>query len=191
LVIEEGFLHEERAIEILGIVTNAVTIDQPIDNSYTTAAVLTQTVANAALFDGSSTPVSFKLRPLGAEDLHVVRLIPTWLDSTAMDDGKYGGIDALLRGVLLRQFTGATNTFRTISNWKRNIDFIEDAKDFDYSTKAPAGQFGAAGRFTFKKFDTVVELIGADGDYLEILVQDSLLGLDDNQFKFQCHNLAG
>jgi hypothetical protein len=189
--IEEGFLHEERAPQIIGISVNDVTIDQPLDNDYTVAADILQAVSNAALFDGSVTPVSFKVRPIGGEDLHVVRIIPTWLSGTSMDDGRYGGIAALLRGTLLRRFDGTTGKFRTITNWKRNIDFIEDAYDLRYSEKAPAGQFGAAGRMTFKKFDTVVELKASAGDYLEILIQDSMLLLDDHQFKYQIHEVTG
>ena len=51
--------------------------------------------------------------------------------------------------------------------------------DVAYADKAPAGFFGLTGRWTFTTAEFVADIDGANGDYLEVLIQDSLVDLDN------------
>ena len=60
-----------------------------------------------------------------------------------------------------------------------------DMFDVTYTDKAPAGQYGVRGRWTFTRAEFIVELDGAAGDKFELLVQDNLTGLSTYEKKCQ------
>lgn len=165
-----------------------LTLDRPLDNAYSTSATVERVVTDMTAAVGTlAAHISYKISPPPGEIWHIMRILLSITSASSPDDGKFGGISALTNGVVLRQNL-STGT-RTISNWKSNSDMKADMYDLVYSDKAPAGQYGTNGRFTFKKVDFVPELNGDDGDYLEILIQDNLSTLGSFNMKAQGHKV--
>ena len=159
-----------------------MTVDHPVDNNYTTAATMEETEINMAV-DGSTTPVSFKVAPPNSDKWQITRMIISMLDSTSMDDGKFGGIASLDNGVLVR--TVKSGVVQTSTIWKNNGAIAGDMYDLNYADKAPAGQYGLRGRWTFTRLGVIIELVGVDADYVEILIQDDLTDLDSFMIEAQ------
>jgi len=166
---------------------NVITVDTPIDQTLQNTSAIAGTTINMAV-DGSSTPQIFQIGPVGVGSTSVVqitRIMGHLLDSTAMDDGKFGGITALTNGVVLRKNDGV---MKNLWNVKTNADLALICYNFNYSDKAPGGQFGANFRNTYGgqgAHGVVLELL--PGEYLEILIQDDLTGLDDFRMMAQGH----
>ena len=166
---------------------NVITVDTPIDQTLPNTSAIAGTTMNMAV-DGSSTTQIFQIGPVGAGSTSVVqitRLLGSLLDSTAMDDGKFGGITALTNGIVLRKNDGV---MKNLWNAKTNADLQLICFDFKYSDKAPGGQFGANFRNTYGgqgAHGVVIELL--PGEYLEVLIQDDLTGLDDFRMMAQGH----
>lgn len=167
----------------------SLTLDRPLDNDYEIGDDVIEMQIGMNVVGTLSSPISFKLEPIGVERWQITRILPTMLDDTAMDDGKFGGLSALINGVTLRTFINGV--FRTLTNWKLNADLKDDMFDVTYSAKAPAGQHGLSGRWTFTKAEFVVDLNGATGDYLEILIQDDISELLDFEIKGQGRLFGG
>lgn len=161
----------------------SLTLDRPLDNDYEIGDDVIEMQIGMNVTGTLGSPISFKLEPTGNERWQITRILTTMLDDSAMDDGKFGGIAALTNGATIRTFINGV--FQTISNWKSNADLKDDMYDVTYSSKAPAGQHGLSGRWTFTRAEFVVDLDGAIGDYLEILIQDDLSGLLDFEVKAQ------
>ena len=166
---------------------NVVAVDSPIDQTLPVTSAVAGVTTNMAV-DGSSTTQVFQIGPVGAGSTAVVditRIMGHLLDSTAMDDGKFGGISALTNGVVLRKNDGV---MKNLWNVKTNADLELICFNFNYSDKAPGGQFGANFRNTFGgqgAHGVVLELL--PGEYLEVLIQDDLTGLDEFRMMAQGH----
>jgi hypothetical protein len=133
-----------------------------------------------------ASPVVFQIDPPLGTVWQFTRLLIAITDGAAMDDGKFGGIPALVNGVALRATT-ASGRVVTYGNWKTNGDMVLDMFDVQYTDKAPAGENGLRGRWTFTKSEVVAEL---DGDatpiqQLEVLIQDDLSELTSFHIKGQ------
>lgn len=166
---------------------SVITVDTPVDVPLASGSAIAATTTNMAV-DGSVTTQIFQIGPVAPGSTSVVdvtRIMGHILDSTAMDDGKFGGISALTNGCVLRKTDGViTNLW----NVKTNADLALICYDFTYSDKAPGGQFGANFRNTYAGqggHGVVLELL--PGEYLELLVQDDLTGLDEFTMMAQGH----
>jgi hypothetical protein len=169
------------------IATNLLTLDRPLDSAYTIGADVEVVNTNMNVSGTLASPIIFSLQPpvSGNQSVwHVDRILITAADSLAMDDGKFVSIAALTNGVVLRE--DKSSNF-TIANWKTNGDMRRTFYDLEYTDKAPAGENGLAGRFTFKKADTIVEINGADSEELQILIQDDLTALTSFRITAQGH----
>ncbi len=171
--------------KIISIATNTLTLNCPIDDSWAVGDSVKVVISNMNV-DGSVTPRSFKLAPLGGY-AHLVRMIIYIQDGTVMDDAKFGGMTALTKGVVIRVHNGETGLNQTITNWTSNGIMAEDMYDLTYTSKAPAGSYGLRGRWTITKSETIISLDGSKGDYIEVLIQDDLTDLEDFQIKIQGH----
>jgi len=175
LYIEENSTYEMQPLQIIDITGNDVTVNREIDNSYTTAAVVKEVLINMNV-DGSTTAVSFKVKPPTGEIWQLTRYIPYGLDNAAMEDTNFMGLSALLRGVAVR--TSKNGIIRTPSVWHTTGDMANDMYDLIYPDKVPAGKYSVRGRWTITKMGAILELVGDDGDYVELLVQDNLVGIE-------------
>ncbi|OYT15315.1 MAG: hypothetical protein B7C24_13705 [Bacteroidetes bacterium 4572_77] len=152
-----------------------ISIGSPLDFAFTTAATVETGLWNMNV-DGSSTTQIFKIKaPIGTS-LHVHVFSLTMLDSTAMDDGKFGGITQLTNGMVGRFVNGMTKNLALIVN---NIGFYEAGFNTEYSSKAPAGQYGFRAKRQMADVNGTVMLInGVDGDEFQIHIRDDLTDLD-------------
>jgi hypothetical protein len=159
-------------------VGSVITMDTPIDQELQIGSAVAGVRKNMNV-DGSVTPQSFQIGPVGVGStatIEITRLMGHILDSTAMDDGKFGGIAALTNGCVLRKHDGV---IKNIWNIKTNGDIALICYDLKYSDKAPGGQFGLNFRNTYASqagHGVALELV--PGEYLELIVQDDLTGLD-------------
>lgn len=173
--------------QIGAAVGNVITMDTPIDQTMQVNSAVAGVSTQMAV-DGSSTTQVFQIGPVGVgstQTVHLARIMGTMLDSSAMDDGKFGGITALTNGCVLRHNNGV---IQNIWNIKTNADIALLCYDLRYSDKAPGGQYGLNWRNTYGgqgHHGVVIELL--PGEYLELLVQDDLTGLDDFKMMAQGH----
>lgn len=181
--------YEETFPKILAIATNTLTINQPLDNDFS-ATVTNVEVINPNINTAAGTlasPVSYILKPPPSTFWYISRIILNITDQSPMDDAKFGGITALTNGVVFRYVNGLTGATSKFTVWQSNSDIFLDMYDLTYSTKAPSGFYGLSARGTFTRVGVEVPLNGNNGDYLEILVQDDLSGLDTFKINGQGH----
>jgi hypothetical protein len=166
---------------------NIITLDTPIDQELQINSSVAASSIDMAV-DGSVTTQSFQIGPVGPGSTQVVnitRIMGHMLDATAMDDGKFGGLPALSKGMILRH---NNSVIENIWNVKTNADLALICFDLKYSEKAPGGQNGMNFRNTYSgpdKHGVVIDL--QPGDFLEILIQDDLTGLDSFIMMAQGH----
>ena len=140
--------------------------------------------------DGSITPVVFSLAPTGlAENVEwdITRMMASMIGSSAMDDGTFGSVPALLRGIVIREVNGQT---KNVFNAKTNGEIKEHVFDLSYSDKAPAGQFGMGFRRSFNGQDkngVVIRLSNVNGDKIQCIIQDDLTALNVFHLTAQGH----
>lgn len=166
--------------------TNTLTLDTPVDYPFTVAA----SVANrtpALNVNGSVTPVVAYLKPLPGVKWDVTRIIGAMTHATAPNDGLFGGITALTKGIIIRKSNGVHHT---IFNVKSNGELKERMYDVQYAAAPPTALEGTAFRRTFAGQDkngVVIRLDGDLGDQLEIIIQDDLTGLASFRIVAQGH----
>lgn len=184
--ISEGELQEIGILTITNVVGSVITFDRPIGNIYTTAALIEEVITNMAVNGSLASPVIFEIDPPIGTVWQITRILFSIVDNVTPDDGRFGGIVALTNGVSLRATTAAGRTV-VFANWKTNGDMKLDMFDVTYTDRAPSGNFGVNGRWTFTTAEVIAEL---DGDAspvqkLEILIQDDLTDLIDFKMRGQ------
>ena len=159
-------------------VLNEITIDTPLDMSYPSGSVAIAASWNMNV-NGSISPVIYQIGPVGAGtgiSVDITRLLFYIQDGSSMDDALFGGISALVNGIVLRKNDGI---IQNIWNIKTNGEFALHAYDAQYTDKAPAGSYGFRVRNTYggqDKHGVTIRLI--PGDTLELIIQDNLTGLE-------------
>jgi hypothetical protein len=160
---------------VINVVTDTITVDRPLDFAFTSANTLGRIVTTEMAVSGSlASPQIFSIRA-GATERDHTRVILSMLDDSSMDDGRFGGGNALTNGLVFR----IVNSFqKTIFNWKTNGEIANFCYDVSYSDKAPSGQYGLRARISFAGQDKHgVALRLGEGDVLQFVVQDDLTGL--------------
>lgn len=173
--------------EIQAVNGNTITMDSPSPNNFTVAKTIIFEYSPNLNVDGSVTAQEFGITNFFDEPIDITRVIFHCTDTTAMDDGKFCGGNALDRGIVFRKHL---LTGEHINYWiaKHNGDFRLLAYDVAYHDKAPAGNTGMAVRLTYggqSKHGVVIRLEA--GERIEILVQDDLTGLTDADFVLEGH----
>ena len=142
-ILEDG---KHSQAEITNVATNTITLDTPIDNDFTTAAVVILGNEDLNLAGSMASPVIAYIEPPPDAIWHITRTILNIEDQSAMDTATFGGIAALSNGVVLRtQKTTPDNIY----NVKSNGEFALRAYDVEYDLKAPAGFYGFRCRRSF------------------------------------------
>lgn len=167
--------------QILEIVSTTITVDTPLDFAYPSGTFVDAGSDNLAV-NGASTTQIFGIRgsgtPSGVDvEFDCTRILIQCKAPTAVDLSKFGDLDALTKGVVLRRRDG---TYRNIFNVKDNGEIANVCFDFNTTaaTNPQQGQDGFTSRITFAGQNKmgVTLRIGA-GEDLEFLVQDDLSGL--------------
>lgn len=183
-------INEENAhFTITDIVANDITLNRPIDDEHLSGEDVVQVQLNMNQSGTLAVPVAFRISPPSDERWQITRLLTTMIDSTAMDDGRFGGASALTFPFVIR--SNIDGVITTHTHWSSNQDLKDDMFNVEYSDKAPAGKFGLAGRWTLTQSEFVIDLDGATGDYVEGLVQQDLTVLDDFKIKAQGRLFGG
>lgn len=173
---------------ITNLVGTVATIDRPLDNSYAIGDTITRTIINMAVAGTLAAPEAFNVKPGAGNIWHITRILIEMTHATAGDNGLFGDLGPLSNGVVLRRYDGATGTYGTYTIWRSNNDIVTDMYDVVFAARSGGGgSFGTNCRGTFASTGAVVRLDGTAGDFLEVLVQDSLIGLDSFRIKAQGH----
>ena len=140
--------------------------------------------------DGSGTPVEFVATPIGLEagtEWDITRIIFHIQGNNAMDDGKFGDIATLARGIVLRSQNGIT---KNILNAKTNGDFAERSFDREYVDRPPTAKTSMVVRRTFAGQDkngVVLRVRTDEGDGVKCIIQDDLTTVDRLHIIVQGH----
>ena len=166
--------------KITGIAANVITVDSPFSNAFTIADTsIEHVIINIANTVGSlAAPISYKVMPTAGEHYHLLRLIGSAVCDSDNDDGTFCGLPALANGCVIRKYDGTTGKFSKFTAWHDNNDIISDMFDVVYSDAPKFGKFGLRFRWTLSKVGVAIKLNGDAGDYIEILIQDDLTGLE-------------
>ena len=175
--------------QITAISVNTLTLDGPLDNAYPIGKAINVFDIDMNAIGTLLTPVSFKFIPATGETWHIVRFLFSMTHGSAGDLGLFGNLPPLVNGAVLRGYDGASGTFRTFMNIKTNSDTKNNMYDVDFNVRASGGgTYGTTGRGSIKLgTGAVPKLVGDNGDYFEILIQDDLSGLDGFRMKVQGH----
>ena len=183
----DSVIDERSYPSIIAATGNVLDLDRPLDNSALVGALVTHVSFDCAV-DGSTTPISFRIEPHDGEEWHIRRFTVSMTHSAGADDSKFGGIAALLKGIALRRYEGSVGLYTTFTSWKTNADIVSDTYDISYGDKAGAGLNSTRARFSiYIASGATPKINGANGDYLEMLIQDDLTGLDSFRVKGQGH----
>lgn len=165
--------------KITAISSLTITVDTPLDIVFdiiNNSPILFKVICNLNV-DGSSTPEIFSIVNGSSIEIDITRVIIKIADGLAMDDGKFGGIPALSKGVVLRKKNN-DGTFTNYFNVKTNGDIGALCYDATYTDKAPAGENGFGARLTFagqNKIGVAIRL--GEDEELQMIVQDDLTTL--------------
>ena len=177
------------SLVVVGGGVYTLTLDMPLDFAYTTSSLGTIETEDLNV-DGSSNSQVFRVTPTGLVDpgdnstpqrWDITRVMFVINDTSAMDDGKFGGITGgLTSGIVVRK---KNNIYKNIFNAKTNGDFAAHAYDATYvdDTLGPSGQYGFRCRRTFagaNKNGVTVRLSAGDNDEFQVIVQDDLTSLE-------------
>lgn len=165
--------------EVLNVATDVLTLDMPLNYSYTTSATAERTTRKLNV-NGSVTPVVFKVSPINTTNqFDITRMQFLMQDNVVMDSSKFGGLTALTNGIVVRKKDGF---YQNLFNLKSNSDFGQHCQSIRYEDKAPAGlyEFSATKIFAGQENSGVtIRLDSALSDELQIIVRDDLTGLSD------------
>lgn len=190
-IIQEGATQETDVINIINVTPGTpgtFDLDRQLDNDYTTSSIIERVERNMATVSTATTasPVIFTIAPLPGETFHLLRINISMTHQSAGNDSKFGGIAALINGMVLRQ--NLSTRSEVISQWKTNGDIRKDVGvDLVYTIGAGLAANGTSARFTFKKSDFIVSLIGDNGDSIDLIIQDPVDALNTCEVKGQGH----
>jgi len=171
--------------------TNILTLDTPIDYTFSTLASIKNRSPNLNV-DGSAEPVIARLNPAAGVQWDVVRIIGniiTPFANGAPTDSKFGGNAALTKGIVIRKSNGIHHT---IFNAKTNEDLKlrTGPSDTVYTPSVANGPYGVGFRRTFNGQDkngAAIRLDGDEGDELQIIIQDDMTGFSSFKVVAQGH----
>lgn len=174
--------------QITDIVGNVLFLDRPIDFNYANGENVSLSVVDMSSQIGSlTTPIVYRYFPQSNRIEHIKQIILSMDHASAGADDLFGGIPRLTNGVVFRvQISGQIGTF---TNWKNNSDIKLDVgpERVVYAAKSGPGDFGTSARGSFGDLDVTIILNDANGDFLEVLIQDDLTALTDFRIKTQGH----
>lgn len=180
---QDGHVYEG---EVLNVATNIITLDSPLDYTFTADADPSHIHTTNMNVDGSVTPAIFHVTPpaVDPQKWDITRLIFVIEDNTSMDSTTFGGIaGGITNGIVIRSNNGIV---KNIFNAKTNGDMAARAFDVGYDDRASGSSFFAfRARTSFagqSKRGVTIRLDGETADALEIIVQDDLRSLS----KFIC-----
>jgi hypothetical protein len=162
--------------QVLGVATNLISLDTPLDFAFPAVGTVGFLSSDQMAVNGSVTPQIFSISPPAGTKWDITGCSFWLLDGTAMDDGTFGGIAALAKGIVARKKDW---TYKNIFNIKTNGDFAFRCDEVRYADKPPSGSaYGFSAKKTFNiRHGIVIRLDANNSDEFQIIVQDNLTGL--------------
>ena len=161
---------------VTGVATNAITVEMPADGDFPLTSSVMRGNRNMNI-DGATTPTTFKCSLSAASgaitpiDLSTI-ILTMQHGANVPDDGKFGGLAALLKGLYFRQINGGRIN---LGNYLNNQDFIDIGADVRYTTKAPAGTNGTIVTLDIEEiFHQVIRIDPRDNDCFLSHVRDNV-----------------
>lgn len=156
---------------------NILVLDRPLDFSYNIGDSVEIIITNVSSIIGAlGVPIIYRFQPDSDRVWFVNKLQMTMTHNSAASDDKFGNLTALTNGFVFRSFVNGQ--FRSIANWKSNANIKLDVEAVTYSDKAGPGLFGTTVQDSINLVGATLKLDGFAGDYLDILIQDDLTGLE-------------
>lgn len=173
-------------LKIISKLGNVLTFDGLMDVVILAGADVDVVVNNMIDAASAGSPSIYIIEPPGDELWHILRLILAMTHSSAGDLGLFGNLAALTNGCLIR--VRVSGVYHTFTNWKSNADIKRDFYDVEFDARSGGGGiFGTSARGTFSKLGVAIKLNGANGDRLELVLQDNLSGLTTLRINGQGH----
>lgn len=157
--------------EVLSTTATTITLDMPIDYTFSAGAVCTATSTEMAV-NGATTTRIFHVKPNAGTKWDINKLSIFINGTGSMDSGSFGDQPALANGIVIRKKDG---DFQNIMNAKKNGDFSLETPLVVYDPKPPGGT--TAVRITMEFDDVVIRLDGDKDEELQMLVQDNAIGV--------------
>lgn len=180
MVIRNGDLFSQT--KVTAVNTNAITIEMPIASDFPDTATVIRGNINMNI-DGNAVPTDFKFTFSGAQipiDLSTV-ILTMQHGANVPDDGKFGGLTALSKGIYFRQVNGARVN---LGNYINNQAFKDVGAIVEYTSKAPAGTNGTNVTLEIESiFGQVIRLNPRDDDEFIGHVRDDIAS-DEGMAKF-------
>lgn len=162
-------------LRVTNVDVNEITVSRPVAGPGFTVAGATVIRGNILMnVDGSGGDVNFKvdLRDFTIP-IDISKVIITMQHGANVpDDGKFGGLGALLKGLY---FTKSNDSIFSLGNYVENQDFKDVGAIVEYTDKAPAGQNATNIVFDIKGiFGQVIRLHPASDDVIIGTVRDAI-----------------
>lgn len=162
--------------EALVVVTNTITLDTPLNYSYPSATSALVRSTKDLNVNGSVTRQTFSITPPVDIELDITRIIFQMETTNFPELDMFGDIaGGITRGVVFRVINGINVNY---FNAKHNSDLAILMYDIKEYEAAKHGTNGLGGRLTYagqSKHGVTLRL--AQGDSLEIIIQDDLTGI--------------
>ena len=163
--------------EVLAVNGTIITLDTPLDSSYTTNAIVFSSTRDLNV-DGSNNRQIYSITiGAGSEiSVDVTRIMIVITCTEAPELETFCDLPALTKGVVLRRVDGVSQNYWNVKN---NGDFSNLAFDMNVLSDKKFTTNGLVVRYTFAgqdKHGVAVRL--NPGDALELIVQDDLSSLD-------------
>lgn len=162
---------------VIAVNENTVTIDEPSPIPFTiqNTVVVRGVIDMVDDFEAESTNYIFKMYN-SCNKIEITSVIITMWHALPADDGKFGGIPALTKGVLFRS-TNEKNT--NLGLYINNHSFKTRGASVQYTPSAPAGTHSTYIRFNIlDAFGNSVSISPQKGEYLYAVLQDDLSDLN-------------
>ena len=175
---------------VLAKTGNDITVDSPLDYAFDAGSAVFISTTEMAVDGTLANPQAFRIYGAEAESgvvMEITRINISIVSSAEPDDGKFGGIDALTNGIVLRRKNG---DLRNMWNAKDNATLgILAGIDIVYTSRTvPQGSYGTKCRISYAgPAKRGVALRLEPGDYLEILIRDALSDLTSFKVAAQGH----
>lgn len=178
IVVRNGDVYFQ--LEVKSVTADIITLAEPSVKAFPVAG--TSVIrGNVLLSIDGSAGIDFKfgfnddLTAVTPIDLQFVVLV-FQSGATEPDDGTFGGLPALVNGMLLRKRNHEIVSF---GNYKTNKDFRDVGGEIDYTSKAPSGSYGTVVTIDIeRKFGQVKRIDPRTGDYVFARLRDTLGALD-------------
>ena len=161
-------------LRVTSVTTNAISVEEPVTIDFTVAGA---TVIRGNILmnvDGSGPAVEFKvhLRDFTIP-IDISKIIITMQHGANVpDDGKFGGLAALAKGLFFKKENDSTFS---LGNYIQNQDFKDTGGTVEYTDKAPAGTNATNIVFDIKTvFGQVIRLHPTMTDMIIGIVRDDI-----------------